>query len=198
MSRARINWNHSKAQKRLNADLEPGAMLDGQDHLSAEVCWEYYKNVPAFKKILFEQFKEALPRHREQAYARRQLALRDEKAVKKARELYPRQPRDSKGRLKFDTHPSKKLLQEDVKIARSKKEKLNALNLQHTKTDYMDFDSDRFQQRILQENKRQKFLSYLESKRKTAQDKVYGKNIDPTSQHEFLNYRYEHMDTEEL
>ena len=79
------------------------------------------------------------------------------------RELHPRQLRNERGELVFDLHAAKDLLRADVKAG--KQAPLVPSEFQGTRTEYEEFDADIFRQRIYQEERYQKYLNWLESKR---------------------------------
>jgi hypothetical protein len=79
------------------------------------------------------------------------------------RELYPRQLRNERGELVFDLHEAKALLRADVKAG--KHASMVPSHFQGTRTEYEEFDGDIFRQRIYQEERYQKYLNWLETKR---------------------------------
>jgi len=111
-----INWRLKKnfARQMILEDLEPGGVLHGRDHLSATEVWKFYKNLPEFQKIVFNQFEERLKDHRQQAGRDREMANRDLQAMLHDRSIYLRIPHDSRGKSVIDMHPAKLLLRQDV------------------------------------------------------------------------------------
>ena len=162
-----IVW-HAKtntARKMILQDLEPEGILDGRDDLSAFDVWQYYKNLPEFGNVCFNQFQERLTTHRQQAGRDRQLAHRDMKAMLHDREVYKRSGHNSRGEPVFDMSGAKLLLRQDV-IDGIHADKTPS-DFQRTRPEYMDFKKHIFKQRIYQEVRRKKFLHFLEIKRAT-------------------------------
>jgi hypothetical protein len=158
-----IIWRKSDARAMILEDLEPGGVLIGMDHLSAEDVWEYYRKEPQFKLVVFSQFEARLKDHRKQAGDARKMAKRDALAVVHDRSLYQRHPHNKRGELVFDMHPAKHLLRTDVKD--KVHETMGPSALQKTRPEYMLFKQEIFQHRIYQEIRHQKFLHYLALKR---------------------------------
>ena len=109
-----VNWRSCPAREVLLQDLEPGGLLHDMDHVGADVLFHFYKLMPQFNDVGFDQFKARLADHRKQSWKKHELASRDEDACAHDRRLFPPEYRDSRGKLKFDLHPAKALLRKDV------------------------------------------------------------------------------------
>ena len=158
-----IDWRNSKARGIILGDLEPGGMLVGMDHVSAEEVFDFYKKMPEFVGVVLSQFKIRLADHRKQLAEGREMAKRDAEAFRKDRLLYPRKDRNQRGELVFDLHPAKHLLRMDVE--NGVHEQLSPKELQKSRPAYQVFKYEIFKHRIYQEVRRKKFLRYLELKR---------------------------------
>ena len=158
-----INWNHSKPQKILLRDLEPGGPLHEMDHIPARDVFTYYKQFPEFDKVVFSQFEVRLEGHRGTSERDRKIAARDREAMLKDRRLLPRSRMNERGELVFDLHPAKKLLRKDVK--NKVHEQMPPSAMRQSRPAYMKFTLKIFTHRIYQEVRRQKFLHFLDLKR---------------------------------
>jgi hypothetical protein len=159
-----INWRKSVPRAIILRDLEPGGVLVDMDHLKAESVWKYYKNRPEFCKVVFQQFKDRLAGHRKQASRDRIMARRGDEAVARDRSLIPREPHNQRGELVFDMHPAKHLLRMDV--SNGKHKIIGPHELRQSRPAYQLFKLKIFKHRIYQEVRRQKFLHWLELKRR--------------------------------
>ena len=168
-----INWRKSVPRAILLQDLEPGGVLVDMDHLKAELVWGYYKNRPEFCKVVFKQFKDRLAGHRKQASRDRSMARMGDEAAARDRDLIPRETHNARGELVFDMHPAKHLLRMDV--SNSVHKIIGPEDMQQSRPAYRLFKYKIFKHRIYQEVRRQKFLHYLELKRKKKLD------VQPTS-----------------
>ena len=160
-----VKWRSCVSREILMADLEPGGILDGSNHLEAEEVWEFYKTVPVFmsEEIVFSQFKARLKDHRTQAKHSKEMAERDEKAVAHDRTIHPRQLIDSNGKVMFDLHPAKLQLREDVKNGLHNQ--MTPSQLQNSRMEVFGvFEPEKFRHRIYQEVRRTKWIHYLELK----------------------------------
>jgi hypothetical protein len=158
-----IDWKTAPAREILLADLEPGGILNDRDDMSEELVWEFYRELPEFWKVVFDQFKKRLRDHRKQATSARVMAKRDKAALKHDRELFPRQKRNTKGELVFDLHPAKALLRRDIK--NNLHEEMKPSALRRTKREYRAFKLRIFEHRVYQEVRRKKWFFYLDLQR---------------------------------
>ena len=154
-----VNWRNCPAREVLLQDLEPGGLLHDMDHVGADVLFHFYKLMPQFNDVGFDQFKARLADHRKQSWKKHELASRDEDACAHDRRLFPPEYRDSRGKLKFDLHPAKALLRKDVteKVHLGMKPS----ELRKTRMEYQEFDAKTFKDQIYQEVRRQKYLNHL-------------------------------------
>ena len=168
-SKVFVDWRCCKARGIILRDLEPGGYMIEMDHVSAEDLFDWYKKMPEFEDVVFQQFKERLADHRKQSAPNREMARRDKEACRKDRGIFPRNTRNSRSELCFDVHPAKKLLQMDV--AKGVHKRLTPSKLRRTRPAYMEFKYRIFKHRIYQEERRSKFLNYLEQKREKERPK---------------------------
>jgi hypothetical protein len=163
-----ISWQAktNTARAIILEDLLPGGILDGHGDLSAEDVWLFYKDLPEFlnSKVVFDQFKERLVTHRQQAGRDRELAERDMQAMINDRNVYPRSHHNSRGEPVFDLSPAKLLLRQDVIDGRHVNMKPSEFQMT-TRPEYRVFDKTIFKKRLYQEIRRKKFLHYLALKR---------------------------------
>ena len=162
-----VDWWHCEAREVLLNDLGPGGLLYGDDcdQIHPETLFGFYKVFyeDTFKGIVYEQFEKRLADHRKQVGIKRNMAKRDEIALRNDRELFPRQKKNGKGQLVFDLHPAKMLLREDIKNKKHRKYKPSQLRC--TRKEYKEFSKEIFKYRVKQEIRRDRYLRYLENKR---------------------------------
>ena len=90
-----VNWRSCPVREVLLQDLEPGGLLHDMDHVGADVLFHFYKLMPQFNDVGFDQFKARLADHRKQSWKKHELASRDEDACAHDRRLLPPEYRDS-------------------------------------------------------------------------------------------------------
>jgi hypothetical protein len=146
-------------------DLRPGGPLYHRDNIPAEDIFPWYKQLPAFETVVLSQFKARLKTHRTAAAKDTHRALQEEQYLEHDQRLYPRQPYNERGEPKFDMHPAKLLLREDIKNRVHLTTHKTSRLLQQSRPEYLLFKPKKFAERILQEIKLQKYFHYLELKR---------------------------------
>ena len=157
-------------------DLEPGGLLHNMDVVPAAHLFEFYRKLPEFANVPFDQFKERLRDHRKQSNEAKEFVKRDHKAQQVDRRVHPRKDRNCRGELVFDVHPAKNLLRMDV--AKGVHLKLTPMALRKTRPAYMAFKLDVFRDRIYQEVRRVRYYNYLKLKEEEAKKKL---NVAPIS-----------------
>ena len=161
-----VDWVKHPARKIILVDLEPGGALYGRNSMSAEAVFEWYKKKTstswAFEDVVFDQFEVRLKDHREvakkfgdKAFQERQYAIHD-------RALNPRQTHDAKGMPVFDMSPAKMLLRKDLQLERNKD--TTASKLWRSRTEYQEFETRVFCQRVRQERRRNKYINLCKAK----------------------------------
>jgi hypothetical protein len=158
-----VKWRKCPGRGILLEDLEPGSLLEDQQHRPAEALWRFYKTLPEFAGVPFAQFKKQLDKYVKNVGYGKEMAERDAKALRHDRAVHPRRSRNQRGELVFDMHVAKDLLQRDVKDGKHLTMKPSALR--RTRPAYMEFSQTVFRHRIYQEVRRNKFLHYLDLKR---------------------------------
>jgi hypothetical protein len=158
-----IDWRNARARAIILQDLEPGGVLVDMDHLDAELIFDYYKEMPEFEKVAFDQFEARLAAHRVQSGKARLMARRDAEAVARDNTIHPRQLHNSRGEPVFDMHPAKRLLRMDVNSGLH--DIFGPAALRQKRPAYRIFKLEIFKNRIYQEVCRQKFLHFLALKR---------------------------------
>ncbi len=78
--------------------------------------------------------------------------------------IFPRSCTDHHGKLVFDLHPAKEILRDDV--SQKKHVGLTPFALWKTRDEYQEFDQEIFRRRIYQTIRHEKFINYLNQKRK--------------------------------
>jgi hypothetical protein len=158
----KVKWITCPARQVILDDLHREAL--GRD-VSAEAAFKFYKKMPEFEGVGFEQFKARLADHRKQATKQWLLNAEEEKAFKRDMKLYQNsRTRNKQGKLIFDASPAKLLLREDVKD--KKHERVLPSQFQASRPEYKLFDSKTFRHLIYQEIRRQKFIFHCELHRR--------------------------------
>ena len=62
-------------------DLRPGGPLYLREHISAEEIFPWYKRLPAFEDVVFDQFKDCLKDHRKVAEEDQHMAMQQEQCM---------------------------------------------------------------------------------------------------------------------
>ena len=151
-------------------DLQKGGPLYQRENIPADDIFKWYKLFPAFKDVVFDQFKDRLAGHRKQAAKEQFRALQEEQYWIHDRELYPRQPKNERGELVFDMTPAKMLLRDDIRNKLHLKKYKTSRSLQKSRPEYQLFKPEKFKDRLYQEIRYQKYIHYLDVKRKKLLD----------------------------
>jgi hypothetical protein len=80
-----VKWITCPARQVILDNLQQGALLDS---VSAEAAFKFYKKMPEFKEMCFEQFKAHLKDHQKQATKQWLLNAEEEKAFEHNMKLY--------------------------------------------------------------------------------------------------------------
>jgi hypothetical protein len=164
-----VNWRKHPAREIILQDLNHGGWLydeleeKGELDLAVAFALYNYMNPEVFNEIDFSQFEQRVTDYLEKNKERRDRSKIEYAWFEEYRELHPRQLRNERGELVFDLHEAKKLLRADVKAGNQVP--MVPSEFQGTRTEYEEFDADIFRQRIYQEERYQKYLNWLESKR---------------------------------
>jgi hypothetical protein len=159
-----IDWKGWKARQIILEDLEKGILSLEESEVSTMEAWEFYSALPEFVNVMFSQFKARLLDHRAQVQKKSDRADREMQAFLHDRQLYPRQTHNHRGELAFGFSVAQQFLQEDVRD--KKHTTMVPSEFQRTRPEYMSFKPHKFKHRIYQEVRRQKFIFFLEVKRK--------------------------------
>jgi hypothetical protein len=160
-----VTWQSSSARAIILEDLLPGGPLFQCNNVPAAAILEWYndKHPNQFDGIVLEQFAARLKDHRKQGLEEYAAAQEEEEYLMHDRKLYPRATHNHRGKPVFDMSVAKELLRADVK--NREHEDKTAGELQVTRDEYKQFDPKVFQDRVLQEIRRSKYIHYLELKR---------------------------------
>ncbi len=158
------SWLKSAARLRLLDDLEEGVLTLDAKKMPAKEAWDVcYKDEPEFKLVEYEQFRDRLNDHRKQVRDKKKRSAVDEEAFQRDRKLHPRSNHNSRGEPVFDLSDAKELLRADIKEGRH--DGMKPQEFRETRQEYKSFSKKIFKERIYQEIRRNKFISYLEMKR---------------------------------
>lgn len=166
-----INWRDSLARIVLLGHLESGVLSLHEKEVSVEEAWEKYRDKEGFKDLVeFSQFKRQLKAHREQVRKKKNAASVQENAMMYDIKVRGRNLRNNKGELKFDYSDAKGLLREDVK--NNNHLKLTLTELWNKHEEYQLFPKAKFAERIRQEERRKKFVYWMNLKRELKVEKA--------------------------
>ena len=163
-----IDWKNSEAKYVLLDDLERGILPLSAQEVSAEEAWVVYQDHPSFEGVQFDQFKARLADHRKSTRIQLNYAQRDNAAITRDLQLYPRQSQNHRGEAVFDVAPAKLLLRDDIDNDVHKR--MTFQQLWQSRSEYQAFAFSVFCRRIYQEIRRKKFVFLLETKRQEAID----------------------------
>lgn len=160
-----IKWEKSEPRAILIEDLVQGVLPLDDKEMTHETAWNIlYKDMKEFSEVCFAQFKARLRDHRKQVKQGLLRSKHEEECMERDRRLFPRKESNGDGKPNFDLHPAKLLLRADVKNKKHKQMKPSKLRM--SRPEYQAFDNDHFRQRIHQASRREKFVNWLEHKRK--------------------------------
>lgn len=161
-----IDWANSKSKRIVMEDLIEGTLPLSSKECSPKQAWErLYKNHPVFKKerVMYEQFTDRLRDHRKQVTKKKMSSRKQQEMYEHHQKLFPRQTHNARGELVFDVHPAKLLLREDIVM--EKHLTMTPQDLQASRPEYALFKKKKFQERIYQEVRYQKFVNWLNIQR---------------------------------
>ena len=156
-SPGKIDWRNSQAKVVIMNDLKSGFLSLDESVVSPMDAWNFYKNMPEFHEVSYEQFAARLKDHRELLKAKNRRLEWEMAALAHDRHLHPRKQVDHKGNPVFDLSVAKGLLQEDVSEGKHKHMTPSALRLSQP-DEYTKFAPRQFKERIYQAVKREKFM----------------------------------------
>jgi hypothetical protein len=165
-----VDWRTNPGRAVVIQDLRPGGPLYQRDNITAEEIFPWYKQLPAFADVVFDQFQARLKDHRLAASKSTHLAIQEQQYLEHDRRLYPRQSHNERGELVFDMHPAKLLLREDIKRNVHLTTYKTAAQLKASRAEYEPFKDNKFAERIRQEIKLQKYFNYLRLKREAIRN----------------------------
>lgn len=185
-----IDWANSDAKLVLMEELEHNILPLEEQDVSTEFAWGVYREHPAFKNVVcFAQFKTQLAAHRAQVKKKQGESAVQLAAFHHDRVLHPPAKHNKQGERKFylsDAHP---LLREDVK--EKKHEQMSVRRLYCSRPEYQQFCQNKFNQRIHQEVRYQKFVYYLNLKREEKEEKAKKKRAKAVASREAERAKYE-------
>jgi len=173
-----VNWRKCKGREILLEDLEPGGLLQDQDHQPVEVLYRFYKKLPEFEGVCLPQFQKQLKLHRNQALDSRALSKRDAEFLQHDRALHPRKKHNHWGEPVWDVHKAKKLLRKDIE--RDRHLTMTPSELRQKRSEYREFSMTKFREHIYQEVRGQNFLYFLELKRAKQRPSAPRTKVDLT------------------
>lgn len=160
-----IQWTNSIPKAILIEDLVRGICPVEETELTAEEAWEQcYSHMAEFKDVVFSQFEKRLKDHRRQIKKDLLRSQEEDWMMLHDREIFSRSLTNERGNLVFDLHPAKVLLEADIK--NKKHVGIEPMVLWQSRSEYKMFDKTIFRQRIYQAIRREKFVNYLNAKRR--------------------------------
>ena len=147
-------------------DLISGILPLSAQEMSAEEAWEIcYSHMLEFVEpgVVFSQFEARLKDHRKQLSKEHVRAQEEAAALEHDRLLFPRQITKPNGDFVFDLHPAKLILRRIV--AEGDHIGVRPKDLWNSRQEFKDFKLAEFTRRIYQEERRKKFIRYLNRRR---------------------------------
>ena len=191
-----IQWASSKSKQILMDDLENGVIPLEEDVITAEIAWDtIYRHAEEFieERVVFEQFKPALKRHRK-AVAKKQRHLRAQmSALEHDTQFMHHDAFNKRGVKIFHGTHAHALLKED--IAEEKHIEMGVAGLYWWREEYWN-DNDKwdltfFKRRVRQEICLQKFNYYMDVKRANKAKKDAAKAAREAKKHVEENDYYD-------
>jgi len=159
-----VAWLHCAAREILLEDLRNGLLSVDEEETSVEEAWNYYRHFEEFLIVPFTQFKRQLKAHREQVTKLVEIAMPQELALMRDRELYPVQKVGRNGVPHFYLTEAAALLRDDVQ--KDLHAGLTPSAFRATRKEYSfefcGLTLEKFKQRIYQEIRYRKYCNYLE------------------------------------
>ena len=154
-----IDWRKSEAKEIILAHLRNGWLSLDEEAYPAEDVWEYYRHLPEFEGVIFEQFNLRLADHREQIGGRVRRAAWDAAAVEHDKLKHPFPTHNQRGEPNFHGSPAERLLREDVRADNHRG--LYSAELQLMRPEYGVFSKKRFKELVKQTIRHVKFENFL-------------------------------------
>ena len=160
-----VKWRYSAAREILQEDFFTEGGFLFKNALSVEDAFDFYnqKYPHFFSQIPWEQFKNNYKRYEKQCNERNIRSFKEDIYLKHDRKINPTKTHNAKGEPKFDLHPAKPLLIEDIK--NKLHERMTPSELRKTRPEYQAFVNKIFKERIYQIVRTQKYYNYREDKR---------------------------------
>jgi len=157
-----VYWLHCAAREILLSDLRNGLLSLSEDEMPTETAFSFYRNFDEFKLVPFKQFERQLKAHREQVAKLVAIALPQEKALVRDREVYPVRQTNRHGKQKFYLTEAAELLRDDIK--KDRHAGLTPSQFRATRPEYSfsgcGLNLAEFKQRIYQEIRYRKLCNY--------------------------------------
>ena len=166
----KIKWRNSKARAMLvrmlmDKDSNAHTMTWQQLHSSHEWFQEY--DAKSFQRYVSE-LKKANPK-------KIAVVTEDNKIINAELQKFPRPDKTLRGEPFWDTHPSKLLLRQDVKLGKHLEMKPKTLH--QTRLEYQAFSLKTFRQHVYQEKRHQKELPMRVNRRNKKAQYKYEKEV---------------------
>ena len=160
-----INWLKSDAKIILEYDVAEGFISMDEVSCTASFLWNsFYRHQFEFRNVPFLQFEKRLSTLRASHRFHQDEAKQKEPAMLQFRRNHPRKRVNKRGEVNYDISPAKNFLIEDVK--NKVHETLKLFDFRNTREEYLPFKLIKFKEHVYQEIEKQKFIFYLELKRK--------------------------------
>ena len=160
------DWDHSEAKEIIFEDLlRNNISRDKKTDGPAKLWNQRYKDYLAFKHVPYEQFRDALCRHRNQFEAGMERSLEDEADLEHDLQIHKARTHNDRGEPKFAGTDAEKLLRKLIKQKKHKGITHEALRQKHP--EFHQFPKKKFSQKIYQEIRYQRFCNWIQVKRDT-------------------------------
>jgi hypothetical protein len=166
------HWKDCDARELIIKDLEEGVVPLYENRCTVEEAWEHrYLNgtLPGFEEIVFSQFEANFEKLRKLIQKKFAAASTDEKDMAAFLQRNPKPTHNHRGEPNWDAHAAKQFLCDD--LINGEDADLTAHEFRRTRPEYKEFTLEIFRRHIYQEQRRQRFINWLEHKRNKTEEK---------------------------
>jgi hypothetical protein len=178
-----VDWKKSRAKAFLNKLLH-----DRESRLHKMTAREIHESHPWFQEYPFDRFRENVANLKKQVQASWAIVDRDIEIVKEELRNFPQSSEGNRGYPRWDKHPAKQLLRQDIKAGKYKLGE--AQQFQTTRAEYLLFPLHVFRDHIHQERRRQREMPMKVVQRNKKAQKMHLKEVEEEEERWDADERY--------
>jgi hypothetical protein len=163
-------WRNSTAKARLR-----GLLKDKSSWVQSCTAQQAWESDPGFKRYRKDRFVTNFNNLKEAIGLENEFVDFDNAAFNDHNRLFPRNATTERGEPFWDTHPAKKLLEEDVKLGRVSNRQPK--DIQQDFQEYKDFKPSTFRNFLHHEIRRQREEVYWQKKRNDQSAETHRKEV---------------------